>query len=190
MRTEPHIRLADPVADAERVAAIYRPAVERGIASFEIVSPSAGEMGERMRATLERLPWLVAEAEPGGEVIGYAYAAPHKLRAGYRWSVDISVYIDAGAQGRGVGRALYDRLLDLLRRLGYVNVYAGVALPNAASERLHEAIGMRRIATYERVGWKFDRWHDVAWFGMRLAEPEGQPPEPIAIGDLMEREPF
>jgi phosphinothricin acetyltransferase len=96
--------------------------------------------------------------------------------------------VDASAHGRGVGRALYDRLLDLLRRMGYVNVYAGIALPNRASQRLHESIGMRPIATYERVGWKFDRWHDVAWFGMRLAEIEGQPPEPITLGELFARD--
>ena len=188
MGTELRIRLADPLADAERASAIYRPAVATGIASFEAVPPTPHEMRERMHATLERLPWLVAEGEPGGAVIGYAYAAPHKLRAGYRWSVDISVYVDAGAHGRGVGRALYDRLLSLLRRAGYVNVYAGIALPNPASIRLHEGIGMRRIAVYERVGWKFGRWHDVAWFGMRLSEPDGQPAEPLAIGELLARD--
>jgi phosphinothricin acetyltransferase len=185
MPTDLHIRLADPAADAVRVAAIYRPAVESGIASFETVPPSAGEMGERMRSTLDRLPWLVAEARPGGGVIGYAYAAPHKTRAGYRWSVDISVYVDASAHGRGVGRALYDRLLDLLRRMRYVNVYAGIALPNPASVRLHQSIGMRRIGVYERVGWKFDRWHDVAWFGMRLSDPDGQPPEPLNVAEIV-----
>ena len=187
MPTDLRIRLAHPDADAERVAAIYRPAVATGIASFEAVPPTPAEMRDRMRGTLERLPWLVAESDPGG-VIGYAYAAPHKLRAGYRWSVDISVYVDASSHGRGVGRALYGTLLDLLRRLGYVNAYAGIAQPNPASERLHEGIGMRRIAVYERVGWKFDRWHDVAWFGMRLAEPEGQPPEPIPLDELLERD--
>ncbi len=185
MATEVRIRLADPDGDAERAAAIYRPSVETGIASFEEVAPTADEMAERMRSTLERLPWLVAEREADGSVIGYAYAASHKLRAGYRWSVDISVYVGADAHGRGVGRALYDRLLDILRRAGYVNVYAGIALPNPASVRLHQGIGMRRIAVYERVGWKFGRWHDVAWFGMRLSDADGQPPEPQTVGEVL-----
>jgi len=182
MTESPRVRLADPDRDAARVAAIYRPAVEASIATFEEVAPAAEVMAGRMRETLSRLPWLVAEDEGG--VAGYAYAGPHRTRPGYRWSVDISVYVDARRQGRGVGRALYDELLDLLRRQGYVNAYAGVALPNPASVALHEAVGMRRIARYERVGYKFGAWHDVAWFGMRLADPVGQPPEPIPLPEL------
>lgn len=174
-----HIRLADPDADADRVALIYRPSVEAGLASFEEVAPTATEIAGRIRTTLERLPWLVAEA--GGEVVGYAYAGPHRSRAGYRWSVDVSVYVDAGHHGRGVGRALYERLFDLLRRQGHVNVYAGIALPNPASVRLHEAVAMRRIGVYERVGYKFGSWHDVAWYGIRLADPHGAPAEPIPL---------
>ena len=65
-------------------------------------------------------------------------------------------------------------------------MYAGVALPNPASVALHQAIGMRRIGVYERVGFKFDAWHDVAWYGLRLSEPAGQPPEPIPLTELRE----
>jgi phosphinothricin acetyltransferase len=180
------VRLADPDRDAVAVAAIYRAAVESTIASFEEVAPDAGEMRARMRTVLERLPWLVAVAD--GRVIGYAYAAPHKTRAGYRWSADISVYVDPAQHGRGVGHVLYDRLLDLVRRQGYVNLYAGIALPNPASVRLHEAIGMRRIAVYERVGWKFGAWRDVVWFGMRLSEPDGQPAEPLTVREVLARD--
>jgi len=164
------------------VSAIYAPAVLGSVATFEEVAPDADEIGTRMRTVLERLPWLVADA--GGEVIGYAYAGPHHTRPGYRWSVNISVYIEPGSQGRGIGRALYAELLAVLRRLGIVNAYAGIALPNAGSVRLHEAIGMKRIAVYERVGFKFDAWHDVAWYGMRLVEPAEPPAEPTSYPDL------
>jgi L-amino acid N-acyltransferase YncA len=176
------IRVADPSRDAPRTAEIYRSAVESTIATFEETPPTAEEMAERMRATLERLPWLVAES--GGEVVGYAYAAAHHRRPGYRWSVDVSVYVDPARRGAGVGRALYDRLLEVLRRQRFVNVYAAIALPNTASERLHAATGMRRIGVYERVGYKFGAWHDVAWFGLRLTEPAGSPPEPIPLPKL------
>ena len=176
------IRPADPAADATAVSAIYAPAVLESIATFEEAAPDAAEMGARMRTVLDRLPWLVAETD--GTVIGYAYAGPHHTRPGYRWSVNISVYIAQDWQGRGIGRALYAELLDVLRRQGIVNAYAGVALPNPASVRLHETIGMQRIAVYERVGFKFDAWHDVAWYGLRLFEPAGRPPEPIPYPDL------
>lgn len=186
MHPEPvTIRLADPARDAAAVAAIYRPSVVDGLASFEEVAPTAEAMAERIGATLERTPWLVAER--GGRVVGYAYAGPHHQRAGYRWSVNISVYVAADATGQGIGRALYDRLLEILRRQGFVNVYAGITLPNPASVALHEAIGMRRIGVYERVGFKHGAWRDVAWFGLRLAEPEGTPPEPIPLPEATRR---
>jgi phosphinothricin acetyltransferase len=178
------VRLADPDRDADAVAQIYRPSVEDGLASFEEVAPGAPEMASRMRSTLARTPWLVAEADGG--VIGFAYAGPHRERAGYRWAVNISVYVAPESRGLGVGRALYDDLLDVLRRQRFVNVYAGIALPNPASEALHAAIGMERVGVYRRVGYKFGAWHDVAWYWLRLADPDGQPPEPIplpALGD-------
>jgi L-amino acid N-acyltransferase YncA len=179
------VRLADPETDTAAVADIYRPAVEDGLASFEDVAPDVAEIRRRMRDTLQRTPWLVAEVDGG--VVGYAYAGPHHARPGYRWSVNISVYVRGGFTGRGIGRKLYDELIGLLRRQGFVNAYAGITQPNEASVALHEAIGMRRIAVYERVGWKHGAWHDVAWYGMRLAEPFGPPADPIPIGMLLGR---
>lgn len=177
------IRSADPARDAARVAEIYRPAVENNFIAFEEIAPDAAEMTRRMSALLVRLPWLVAEDE-SGRVIGYAYASPHRERAAYRWSVDISVYVDAARHGRGVGRSLYDALLPILRELGYVSAYAGVGLPNPASVALHEAIGMTRVGIYRRVGYKLGEWRDVAWFEMRLTEPTTDPPpEPTSINE-------
>ncbi|MEP7378841.1 MAG: N-acetyltransferase family protein [Chloroflexota bacterium] len=179
------VRLANAELDSARVAEIYSPAVEGNFISFEESAPTADEMADRMRKVLARMPWLVAEDE-SGRVVGYAYASPHRERAAYRWSVDISVYVDMHWQRRGIGLLLYDELLERLRGQGFVNVYAGVTLPNPASVALHEAIGMRRIGVYERVGYKLGQWRDVAWFGMRLseegdpsvapAEPSGEPP--------------
>ena len=123
-----------------------------------------------------------------GCVVGYAYAGEHRSRAGYRWSVDISVYVDPAAQRRGIGRALYADLLPILRRQGFVNAYAGIGLPNPASVRLHESIGMTRVGVYERVGWKLGRWVDVAWYHLRLAEPspDAAPPEPVPLPSLLD----
>lgn len=182
MTDPPRIRLADPARDGAAVAAIYRPAVEASIATFEEVAPDDAAMTARIAETLERYPWLVAEAD--GRVIGYAYAGPHHARPGYRWSANVSVYVDRPWHGRGIGRALYDALLAILRRQHFVNLYAGVALPNPASVRLHEAIGMAPVGTYRRVGFKLGAWHDVTWFGMRLSDTPGEPPEPIPLPEL------
>ncbi len=178
------LRIADPERDAERVAEIYRPYVTESLVSFEEVAPGAAEMADRMRATLAWTPWLVAE-DNDGRVVGYAYASRHRDRPGYRWSVDISVYIDAGWHRRGVGRALYAELLDILRRQRFINVYAGIALPNPGSIALHESLGMSLVGVYEKVGFKLGEWPDVAWYGMRLAEPADQPAEPISLPALM-----
>lgn len=178
-----HVRLADPERDASRIAAIYRPAVESSSASFELVAPDPEEMARRIRGIVPRTPWLVAESEEHG-VIGYAYAGPHGERAAYRWSVNLSAYVDPAWHGQGVGRYLYDQLLSLLRRQGFVSAYAGITLPNSASVALHEAIGMRPVGVFEHVGYKFGAWHDVAWYAMRLAELPDLPAEPVPLGEL------
>lgn len=183
------VRLADPDRDAATVAAIYAPHVTSGLASFEALAPDATEMAARIARTLRWAPWLVA-VEPAGDgpdrVIGYAYATRHAERAGYRWAVDLSAYIAPDRQGQGVGRRLYDALLPVLRRQGFLNAYAGIALPNPGSVRLHSVIGMRPFATYERVGWKHGRWLDVAWLHMTLVDPlPDPPPEPIPLPDLV-----
>jgi L-amino acid N-acyltransferase YncA len=180
-----HIRVAEPARDAERIAEIYRPHVEVGLASFENVAPTAAQMADRITSTLEWTPWLVAIED--GTVCGYAYASRHRERAGYRWSVDVSVYIDRASRGRGVGRMLYAELLALLKRQGFVNVYAGITIPNPASVRLHESIGMKLIGVYEKVGFKFGEWPDVAWYGMQLMDPPAAPREPVPFPSLRDQ---
>ncbi|HEY7025185.1 MAG TPA: GNAT family N-acetyltransferase [Candidatus Limnocylindrales bacterium] len=183
------LRVADPRTDAARVAEIYRPYVEDSIISFEEVAPSAAAMAQRIAGALELAPWLVAEEE--GRVIGYAYAARHRDRAGYRWSVDLTAYVDSEFRGRGVGKALYGALLPTLRRQRFVNAYAGIGLPNDASVALHRSIGMSLIGVYERVGWKLGSWVDVAWYGMYLSEAargKSAPLEPIPYRLLEEIE--
>ena len=179
------VRVADPALDSERVAEIYRPYVTDTVVSFEEVAPGGPEMADRMRATLAWTPWLVAE-DDDGLVVGYAYGSRHRDRPGYRWSVDISVYIDGQWHRRGVARALYAELLDILRRQGMINVYAGIAVPNPGSVGLHESIGMGLIGVYEKVGFKLGEWPDVAWYGTRLADPSADPAEPIAFPELRE----
>lgn len=166
---------AATTADAAALAAIYATYVTDGYASFEAVPPSVDEFEQRMAAR-PRLPWLVADEDDS--VVGFAFASVHKTRAAYRWSVDCSVYLAAGAVRRGTGRALYDRLLPELRELGYVTAFAGVALPNAASVGLHEAMGFTPVGVYRHVGHKHGAWRDVGWWQLALCEPPANPSEP------------
>jgi phosphinothricin acetyltransferase len=174
----PLIRVAT-LADAEQVQAIYGPYCSTPV-SFELEPPSVGEMRQRLAKVLEQYPWLVCEH--GGEVLGYAYAGPHRERAAYGWSVDTSAYV--GRLRCGIGRALYTSLFALLRLQGFVNAYAGVTLPNPASVGLHEAMGFRPVGVYREVGYKCGAWHDVAWYQLLLQPRPSQPMLPRALSEV------
>ncbi len=176
------LRAATP-ADAAPIAAIYAPIVRDTFISFETTPPSAADMGARIAAGVAQLPWLVAE-DAAGTVAGYVYASRHRERAAYRWSVDTTAYVRADCRGLGLGRRLYDALFDELRALGYFQAFAGIALPNAASVRLHEAVGFVQLGVYRQVGFKCGQWRDVGWWQKPL-QPPAEPREPLAFGGRM-----
>ena len=138
--------------DAAAVAALYRPYVVSTPISLEIDPPDEDEMRRRIQATLAAYPWLVCAQR--GEVVGYAYGGQHGSRAGYRWSVDSSVYIHASFHRRGVGRALYTSLFRVLEAQRFVSLYAGVTLPNPGSVAIHESFGFRPVGVYRNAGFK------------------------------------
>lgn len=175
------IRVAER-ADGTACAAIYRPIVEDTWIAFETEAPSPADMSRRIEAMLLRFPWLVAC--DGDGVLGYAYAGAHRERAAYRWSVDVTVYLAEDARRQGLGRRLYSVLFDLLRRQGFRSAFAGIALPNAASEGLHEAMGFRPVGVYTDVGYKMGAWRDVGWWRLGLDAGQEEPAEPIAFADL------
>jgi phosphinothricin acetyltransferase len=168
--------------DAAAIAAIYAPYVRGTIISFETEAPDDAEMRQRIERIGAQYPWLIATLDE--RVVGYAYACEHRARLAYRWSVDAAVYLHASVQRRGIGRALYERLFAMLRQQGYVNAFAGISLPNAASVGMHEALGFRPIGTYRQVGYKLGAWRDVGWWQLKLCEPPGDAPEPVAFPQL------
>jgi L-amino acid N-acyltransferase YncA len=171
----PAIRAAR-AADAAAIAGVYAPYVTDNYASFEAEPPTAEELEARMLAA-PRLPWLVAEE--AGALAGYAFASRHRTRAAYRWAVDCSVYLADTARGRGIGRALYQRLIPEVRALGYVTAHAGITLPNPASVGLHEAVGFTPVGVYRNVGYKQGAWRDVGWWQLALCDPPPEPAEPL-----------
>jgi phosphinothricin acetyltransferase len=172
------IRTADPDRDAAPCVAIYAPYVETGATSFEEEPPSPDEFAERMTAVAATYPWLVAEY--GGEVVGYAYACPHRSRPAYRWAVETSVYVAEGQRRSGCGRALYGELVERLRRQRFQIACAGITLPNEASVAFHEGVGFVPVGVYERIGWKDGAWRDVGWWQLELGSAgEGPPAEPL-----------
>lgn len=175
----PRIREARPT-DAPAVRAIYAPLVEHTAVSFEHTVPSVAQMADRMAAVQGHAPWLVAEQD--GAVVAYAYGSPHRARKAYRWSVEVSAYVDADHRGQGHGRRLYRALFALLRLQGYVTALAGITLPNPASVGLHQAMGFLPVGVYPHVGFKQGAWHDVGWWSMPLGPriPSPAPPRPLA----------
>jgi L-amino acid N-acyltransferase YncA len=179
----PTIRLAT-LDDAGQIREIYAPFCDASPVSFETEAPTVDEMERRISRTLAFYPWLVCDE--AGHILGYAYAARHRDRAAYRWSVDVSVYVREGRRGAGLGRSLYTSLFAILRLQGFTTALAGTTLPNPGSVGLHTAMGFGPVGVYRAIGFKCGRWHDVAWWQLALKEHEGEPPEPLELARVRE----
>ncbi len=163
--------------DVPAVHAIYAHHVLTGLASFEEVPPDAGEMLRRRAEVVARgLPHLVAEAQ--GEVLGFAYAGLYRPRSAYRFSVEDSIYVDAGATGRGVGRALLAALIEDCTAQGYRQMLAIIGdSGNAASIAVHRRAGFYHVGVFPASGFKFGRWVDTVM--MQRALGPGGTTQPV-----------
>jgi len=153
--------------DGAALADIYNPYIDDTVVTFEETRVDAAEMSRRV-ADVQRLglPWIVSE-EAGG-VVGYAYATTWRTRVAYRYCAEVTVYLDRGAFGRGLGTQLYRELFSRLESSGMHVLLGCIALPNEASVALHERFGMKKVAHFEEVGFKFDRWIDVGYWQKNL----------------------
>ena len=150
-------------SDGDAIARIYNHYVLNTVITFEEAAVSAQEIVARIdEGHTASLPWLVAE--DAGQVAGYAYASKWKGRCAYRFSVEITVYVDPAMTGRGTGTRLYEALFAELRTRGLHAVIGGIALPNTTSVTLHEKFGLRKVAHFNEVGFKFNRWIDVGYW--------------------------
>jgi len=191
------LRIRDAtLADASAVRALYAQEVANGFASYEYAPPDEDEMRRRMRSILDAgYPWLIAEIEGAhdganhdtgdGAFAGYAYASSFRSRAGYRWTVENTVYVAPHAQGRGVGRALMQALIARCTALGYRQMIAVIGdATNTASVALHRSLGFEHVGTFRGIGWKQvgdapGRWLDNVQMQLRLGVGQSHPPEPL-----------
>ena len=152
---------AATAGDMERVAGIYAHYVTGSVATFDTAPPDAASWHRKHTELAGRgLPFLVAEA--GGQVAGYAYAAPWKTRPAYRHTVEDSVYLAPGWTGRGLGRLLLDALLTACTQAGVRQVVAVIAdSGDGASAALHARSGFTDAGRLTAVGHKHGRWIDT-----------------------------
>lgn len=167
------LRSASP-ADAPALLAVYARYIGTPV-TFECALPAETEFARRVEDITAVYPYLAAEED--GAVTGYAYAHPFAERAAYQWGAELSVYLDPGYCGRGLGRRLYTALLDLLRLQGVRTVYGVVTLPNPASEALHRSLGFTRAGVFHNAGFRLGQWRDVAWFQRDIGPYDT--PEPL-----------
>jgi len=152
--------------DASQITDIYNYYILNTTVTFEKTPISSDTMKERIEQTQVKYPWLVLEEE--GMIHGYAYATDWKPRGAYRHSVESTVYLRNGQSGKGYGSKLYRKLIEVLEQLNVHAVIGGIAQPNEGSIALHEKFGFQKVAHFKEVGFKFDKWVDVAYWQLIL----------------------
>lgn len=175
------IRMATP-EDAAALQAIYAPYVRETAISFEYDVPTVEEFAGRIRHTLQKYPYIVAEKD--GEALGYAYAGPFSDRPAYDWSVETSIYVSREKRGMGVGRLLHTAMEEMLRQRVFLSMYACIACPAVEDEYLtrdsqhfHAHMGYRLVGEFEKCGCKFGRWYNIVWMEKHIGA-HGNAPQP------------
>jgi L-amino acid N-acyltransferase YncA len=165
-RAKPQLRNAT-LEDGQALADIYNFYIDETTVTFEETRVTGPDMAARVEEVQAlELPWLVAEE--AGRLVGYAYATTWRTRVAYRFCTEVTVYLDRHCFGRGLGTRLYEALFARLEPSGMHALLGCIALPNAASVALHERFGMKKVAHFEEVGFKFGRWIDVGYWQKNL----------------------
>lgn len=180
MKDQYHIRLATE-ADASDIRGIYGPVIKNTATSFETEVPPEEEFKNRIRKVQAKHLWLVCEHHE--KVVGFVYGSTHRERKAYQWTTEVSAYMAEGYKGKGIARILYTALLKGLELQGYRLALAGITDPNPASEAFHRALGFEFFARFERVGYKFEQWHDTIWLRRELRQ-DGVVNEPVAYSEI------
>ncbi|MGK5093261.1 arsinothricin resistance N-acetyltransferase ArsN1 family B [Deltaproteobacteria bacterium TL4] len=156
-------------SDAKGICDIYNFHVENTIITFEETPVREEEMAERIKTVTARFPWLVyLENE---KVLGYAYANQWRPRSAYKHTVESTIYLSQEVSGKGLGKKLYQQLLQLLQAAGYHAVIACIALPNQTSITFNEKFGFTKIAHFREVGLKFGKWVDTGYWELLFDHP-------------------
>ena len=163
-------------ADTKALLDIYSHYVRKTAITFEYEVPSVEEFEKRIETITQKYPYLCIEKD--GRILGYAYASTFKPREAYKWNVELSVYVDKAAIGKGLGRCLYEALEKELKAMGIINLYACIGIPNDEddefltrnSEQFHKHMGFKTVGTFRNCGKKFNRWYAMIWMEKVIGE--------------------
>ncbi len=165
--------------DAREALSVYAPYVQHTAVSFEYEVPTLTAYEENISAITAEYPWLVCCIN--NQVIGFAYAGTFRTRPAYKWSVESTIYLEKQWQSLGIGKLLYQTLIHLLKMQGFVNVFAGVAIPNPGSEQLHLSVGFREAGIFNHIGYKNGSWHTTKWYQLLLQPLTANPSLPLPV---------
>ena len=156
--------------DAPELLEIYRYYVEHTAVSFEYETPTVEEFAERIRRITQKYPYLAAVRD--GKTVGYAYAHAFVGREAYRFSAELTIYLDKSERRNGIGRLLYTELEKRLKEMGITNLYACIGVPADGkadeyitfdSQHFHEHMGFEIVGMFKKCGFKFGRWYSMIW---------------------------
>ncbi|MRX28338.1 GNAT family N-acetyltransferase [Kangiella sp. HZ709] len=149
--------------DSQVIASIYNHYIANTFITFETEQVHSDEIYSRIQEAHKlKLPFLVYVHE--NQVVGYAYASKWKGRCAYRFTAEVTVYLDPKTIRKSYGLSLYQELFSRLKQLDYHTAIGGISLPNLASVALHEKMGMTKVAHFKETGNKFDQWIDVGYW--------------------------
>lgn len=161
--------------DAEEILNIYSYYVEKTAVSFEYEVPTLKNFCERIKKISKKYPYLVAECEK--KIVGYAYAHEFIPREAYKYSAELTIYLDKNFRRQGLGKKLYSSLEKILKEMGILNLYACVGsieiedeFLNHDSKNFHEHLGFKIVGKFHKCGYKFNRWYDIVWMEKIIGE--------------------
>lgn len=188
MENEIIIRVAT-IDDAEEILEIYKPYIEKTAITFEYEVPSLEKFKERMKNTLKKYPYIVAEKN--GEILGYAYTGAFVGRAAYDWSAEVTIYLKENKRKMGLGRKLYKVLEDISKAQNILNLNACIGYPEIEDEYLtknsvqfHRHLGYNMVGEFHKCGYKFGRWYNMVWMEKMLGKHNANPSSIICFPDL------
>ena len=152
--------------DLPEILSIYNHAVINTTASFELV-PRTWEAQEAWFATHTPPYATIVWERESGKILGWGSIGQYAERAAYRFSGEVSIYVDPESRRQGVGEAILHHLVTSGKGAGFHTLIALITEENTASVRLAEKVGFRRAGTLEEIGFKFDRWLNLAIYQIK-----------------------